>query len=478
MVSRLRAAAWTMAGIAAVLFSLSRHTAGTLDPDVLALVGASVAATLLFATAWLDVLVWRLTGDPRSVFLAAAALSLAAVPILMGVVVPALTHAALLDHARHSVAIAGIPALVVLTLAARAPAAPAVRSARFVVVAALVVTAGLAVALAAPGARTLAFHDDVSLPLAGPTTSLALAAAFGVVAAVHAGLTRRRTGHLLTWSGIAVTGVGVAYAIEAAGGGTVHVAAWLMTCAAIAVGLYGTSLDLERERVAEQRAARDAVAVASVATARARAVHEVQQEHRHEARAALLGIEAAAECLSRYRRGLSPDEQAELSRGLVAEIRRLRFLVEDTVRRTTTFDLRDAVMPVVCCSRANGLAVSADVPAGLEVEGVPESTAQVVLSLLTNARCHAPGSPVELRAEPGEREVALYVEDRGPGLPPALDEPLFQRSARGPGSRGAGLGLFVARGLMARQRGSIDARPRPGGGCSFVVRLPRPGIAT
>src|SRR5262245_48282947 len=138
VVSRLRAAAWTLAAVAAVLFSLSRHAAGTVDPDVLAVVGASVAATLLFATAWLDVLVWRLTGDPRSVFLAAAALSLAAVPVLMGVVVPALTHAALLDHARHAVALAGIPALVVLTLAARAPTAPAVRSARCVVIAALV----------------------------------------------------------------------------------------------------------------------------------------------------------------------------------------------------------------------------------------------------------------------------------------------------------------------------------------------------
>ena len=52
-------------------------------------------------------------------------------------------------------------------------------------------------------------------------------------------------------------------------------------------------------------------------------------------------------------------------------------------------------------------------------------------------------------------------------------DPVFERTARGPGSRGSGLGLFVARRLMARQRGSIDVRPRPGGGSSFVVRLPR-----
>jgi signal transduction histidine kinase len=158
---------------------------------------------------------------------------------------------------------------------------------------------------------------------------------------------------------------------------------------------------------------------------------------------------------------------------LVAEIGRLRSLVEDAARRSTSFDLRAAVMPVVACARAEGLTVQAHIPAGLAVEGIPESTAQVVVCLLSNAHRHAAGSAVELRAEAREREIALYVEDRGPGVPDALQEQLFERKARGPHSHGAGLGLFVARRLMVRQRGSLDARPREGGGSTFVVRLPR-----
>ncbi len=311
------------------------------------------------------------------------------------------------------------------------------------------------------------------MPLAGPVTSIALASAFGVVAVIHAGVTRRRSGHLLSWSGLAVAGVGVAYAIEVVGGDMVHPTAWLMTSTAVAVGLYGTSVELQRKHDAEQREARDAVAVASLAASRARAVHDIHQEHRHEARAALLGIEAAAQCLSRHRRRLSADEQRELSSGLVAEIQRLRSLVEDAARRSTSFDLREAIMPVVSCTRADGLTVRADIPAGLEVEGVPESTAQVVLSLLTNAQCHAPGSAVELRVEPGEREIALFVEDRGPGIPEELEDPVFERTARGPRSGGSGLGLFVARRLMARQQGSIDVRP-PAGRRKLVRRAPAP----
>src|SRR5262249_4313720 len=81
--ARLRAAAGALVAVAAVLIPLSRLSAGTTDPEALALVGASLAAMLLFATAWLDVLAWRLTGDARSVYLAAGALSVAAVPVLM-----------------------------------------------------------------------------------------------------------------------------------------------------------------------------------------------------------------------------------------------------------------------------------------------------------------------------------------------------------------------------------------------------------
>ena len=235
-VSRLRAAGSALAVIAVVLIPVSRLAGGTADTDALALVGASLAAMLLVASAWLDVLVWRLTGDSRSVYLAAAALSLAAVPVALGVVLPGLTESAVLDHARPAVALAGVPAIVVLTVAARTSATLTVRSVRFVIGVVMVVTAGVAVALAVPGLRTLPHDDGISLPLAGPTTSIALASAFGVVAVIHAGVTRRRSGQLLSWSGLAVAGVGVAYAIEAVGGDMVHPTAWLMTSTALAVG--------------------------------------------------------------------------------------------------------------------------------------------------------------------------------------------------------------------------------------------------
>src|SRR5262249_61484044 len=124
----------------------------------------------------------------------------------------------------------------------------------------------------------------------------------------------------------------------------------------------------------------DAVAAAAHATERARALDAVHREHRHEARAALLGIEAAAHCLGQHRRGLSAAERAELSSGLMAEIRRLRSLVEDTARRPGTFDLRGAIMPGVACRRADGLAVRGELPARPGVGGGAGGTARGGLS--------------------------------------------------------------------------------------------------
>src|SRR5262245_65201195 len=72
-VPQLRAAGIVLALVAAVLIPAGRVAAGAADTDLLALAGACLAATLLFATAWINVVVWRLTGDGRAVYLAAVA---------------------------------------------------------------------------------------------------------------------------------------------------------------------------------------------------------------------------------------------------------------------------------------------------------------------------------------------------------------------------------------------------------------------
>ena len=128
-----------------------------------------------------------------------------------------------------------------------------------------------------------------------------------------------------------------------------------------------------------------------------------REERDHDLRAALFGIEASAEGLSRHRERLTPRQFDQLAAGLAAEVRRLRSLVDGHGTAPGTFDLVDAIDPVVACGRASGLDVRLSVPRGIEVIGRRDTTAQVVLGLLDNARKHAPGSPVDVRASVSPR---------------------------------------------------------------------------
>lgn len=75
----------------------------------------------------------------------------------------------------------------------------------------------------------------------------------------------------------------------------------------------------------------------------------------------------------------------------------------------------------------------------------------------------------------------LAVEDAGPGFPPGDEERAFHRFWRADRSRtgdGAGLGLAIARSITDAYGGTIEARHRPEGGASVVVRLPDAAVAS
>ena len=102
---------------------------------------------------------------------------------------------------------------------------------------------------------------------------------------------------------------------------------------------------------------------------------------------------------------------------------------------------------------------------------------QVVRNVLANALRFAPAdSVVETDWHSGEGRHAVFIRDRGPGIPPdeleRIFEPFTQSSRTKDGSGGTGLGLAICRKIMAAHRGGIVARNRPGGGAEFELRLP------
>lgn len=102
---------------------------------------------------------------------------------------------------------------------------------------------------------------------------------------------------------------------------------------------------------------------------------------------------------------------------------------------------------------------------------------QVVANLLANARVHTPpGTTVTATLESVGDAAVVTIADDGPGIPDGVRPVLFERFARGDGSRSratgsTGLGLAIVAAVVEAHRGSVDVQSRPGD-TRFVVRLP------
>ena len=103
---------------------------------------------------------------------------------------------------------------------------------------------------------------------------------------------------------------------------------------------------------------------------------------------------------------------------------------------------------------------------------------QIVINLVDNAcKYGASGGEVVLAATPGKEQTFLTVSDRGPGIPAAQRERIFEQFHRLDDSltaahSGAGLGLSIARRLAEQGGGTLSVVARDGGGCTFQLALP------
>ena len=109
---------------------------------------------------------------------------------------------------------------------------------------------------------------------------------------------------------------------------------------------------------------------------------------------------------------------------------------------------------------------------------------QVVANLLANARTHTPtGTRVTTELSVDGDDALIVVADNGPGISPGLLPVLFERFARGDGSRSratgsTGLGLAIVAAVVEAHAGSVTVSSEPGD-TRFVVRIPlRPAAAS
>lgn len=115
---------------------------------------------------------------------------------------------------------------------------------------------------------------------------------------------------------------------------------------------------------------------------------------------------------------------------------------------------------------------------GLHVRADRERIIQVLSNLLSNAiRAAGREDRVELRIERSEGRIRFDVCDTGPGIPAEIRPRLFERYARGPGagSGAVGLGLYIAKAIVAAHGGDMEVASESGKGTVFRIHLPEAG---
>jgi two-component system, OmpR family, sensor kinase len=200
----------------------------------------------------------------------------------------------------------------------------------------------------------------------------------------------------------------------------------------------------------------------------------------HELRTPLAAIRGYAE-LTRRSRDEVPQDIAYAMKRVESESARMTTLVEELLLLARLDSGRAPVHGPVDLSRVVTDAVADAQVAGhdhrwlLNAPGVPVIVQgddgqlhQVLTNLLGNARTHTPpGTTVSTSLSTTDDQVVVTVADDGPGIPLELQPEVFERFARGDGSRSraagsTGLGLAIVAAVVGAHGGTIDLTSQPG----------------
>ncbi|NDJ53291.1 MAG: HAMP domain-containing histidine kinase [Chloroflexi bacterium] len=147
-------------------------------------------------------------------------------------------------------------------------------------------------------------------------------------------------------------------------------------------------------------------------------------------------------------------------------------------------ELLSTVVDTWCISAAQkAIDLRLSIPAPLPTMRVdPLRIEQVLNNLLSNAVRYTPNDGrILVGAQVWGHEVVIAVADNGPGIPPELQDHLFDRFFRAESSRnresgGSGLGLAIAQRLVHLHGGRIWVESEEGVGTTFYVALRRSGF--
>jgi signal transduction histidine kinase len=215
----------------------------------------------------------------------------------------------------------------------------------------------------------------------------------------------------------------------------------------------------------------------------------------HQLKTPLTAIRMALHLLLEENVGSVNEKQADLLVSARDESDRLNGIIEDLLdlRRLEAGNVRlslEAVSPYALVEEATGqfsrqaqergIRFEVDLPAGLPEVRVDRSRIQYVFAnLLSNAIRYSPvGGVVRLTARNEGERVLFSVADNGRGIPGKYQERIFEKFFRVPendAQGGVGLGLSIAKEIIAAHHGQIFFQSAEGQGATFTFSLAAAG---
>jgi two-component system phosphate regulon sensor histidine kinase PhoR len=213
----------------------------------------------------------------------------------------------------------------------------------------------------------------------------------------------------------------------------------------------------------------------------------------HELRTPLAALHGAALTLTRRGQELPAETRQKLLGMIAVQSKRLASLVEDILLagQLDAGSLRVEHEPFDAAAVARAAVDEARHKAAMKamlristpddlprVLGDEARTHQVLANLIDNAVKYSPaGSRVDIEVHRGKGSVRFSVRDRGPGIPRAEQEHVFEKFYRlDPDHRygvgGSGLGLYICRQLVSSMHGRIWVESAPQYGSTFAFDLP------
>ncbi len=234
-----------------------------------------------------------------------------------------------------------------------------------------------------------------------------------------------------------------------------------------------------------------AQAAVSIENARLFEQNDLVSEVVHELRTPMTSIIGYARMLNMS--GIPDDAKGKFAETIHREAARLGKMVNDFLEwarlesgrirmEEKPVDMRQIVQETAAIvqpqAQERGITIELELPeADMTVIGDEARLKQILINLASNGvKYNKDEGRLDFIARIAEGNLSVAVRDTGLGIPEESLDKLFQRFYRVPGTehivRGTGLGLNIAKSLIAAQGGQMDVESTLGEGTTFTITMP------